>query len=168
MAERTNVEMVTLRNADILRGSWRNFAGQKGPYNDEGKRSFHVRLPDDVAREMERDGFNIKELRARDEDEEPGFRVEIAVSYKIRPPQVFLISGGVRTLLDEGSVEILDYVDIAKADLIIQPSFWEVNGKTGLKAYLHKLYVTARTDELDEEYASIPLGHSQSAEIPEF
>lgn len=168
MAERTNLPMVTLRNADILRGAWRNFAGQKGPYNEEGKRSFHVRLPDDVAAQMAADGFNVRELRPRDEDDEPGHRLEVAVSYKIRPPQIFLISGGVRTLLDEGSVEILDYVDIAIADLMIQPSYWEVNGRDGYKAYLHKLYVTARTDELDEEYASIPLAGGQSAEIPDF
>lgn len=157
MATVDRLPLVTIRNADVLPGSWRNFSGEDRFNAGEGKRGFNIKLPADVAAAMISDGFNVKELRALDEDDAPGARIEVAVSFKNRPPQVWLISGGHRTLLDETSISVLDYADIARADVMINPSRWEVNGKTGIKAYLHKLFVTLKEDELDADYASIPV-----------
>lgn len=170
MAKTDKLPLVTIRNAEILPGGWRNFSGVD-KFNDGGKRTFNIKLPEDVALAMQKDGFNIKELKPRDEDdpEDVGYRVEVTTSYENRPPQIWLVSGGHRTLLDEGSVNILDYADIAKADVIINPYVWEVNGKGGVKAYLHKLFVTLKEDELDLEYADVPVsGASQHNDGPRF
>lgn len=164
MATPDRLPNVTLRDAEILPGSWRNFAGEKGTYNAEGKRTFHVKLPEQVALQMQRDGFPIKELPPRDGDDggEMAYRVEVEVSYKNRPPAIWLISGGHRTLLDEGSVSILDYSAIAKADIMINPYQWKLDtGKSGTKAYLHKMFVTLKEDELDLEYNDIPVSGTQ-------
>lgn len=162
MANVDRLPLVTLRNAEILPGSWRNFSGEDRFNAGEGKRAFNIKLPIDAAEAMLRDGFNIKELRALDEGDAPGHRIEVAVSYKNRPPQVWLISGGHRTLLDETAISVLDYADIERADVMINPSAWEVNGKSGIKAYLHKLFVTLKEDELDAEYSSIPVSGAPS------
>lgn len=145
---------ITIKNARLI---FRNFAGEEGMYNRKGDRNFNVILPQDVAEELEKDGWNVKYLKPQDDDAERGDAyLQVSVSYKNRPPLVALITSRGRVNLSENEVEILDWVDIAKADMIINPYEWAVNGKSGIKAYLKSLFVTQDEDELEREYADVP------------
>ena len=153
---------VLIEDAKIL---FRNFAGLEGQYNRAGDRNFHVILPPQLAADMERDGWNVKYLKPRDEDQQPDAHVQVSVSYKGRPPTIVMITDRwdpelqdfrqMRVTLPEELVELVDYADIAKADLILNPYPWNVSGKSGIKAYLKSLFITIRQDELERKYASI-------------
>lgn len=157
MATKDRLPIVTLRNADILPGRWRNFSGAER-FNEEGKRTFNIKLDEEVALAMKNDGFNIKPLRALDEDDEnDGYRIEVDASFKVRPPQVWMVSGGQRTLLDEGAINVLDYAQIERATIAINPFPWETATGRGIKAYLHKAVIYLKEDDLDLEMRDIPI-----------
>lgn len=143
------MESIKLENARLI---FRNFAGEESKFNRAGNRNFCVVLPDDIAEELAEDGWNVKILQPRDEDDTPTSYLQVTVSYKNIPPKVYMISGRTKTLLDEESIASLDYADIVGADLIIRPYNWEVNGKTGVKAYLKTGYIVVEQDEFSSKY----------------
>lgn len=136
---------------------FRNFAGKEGQFNREGDRNFAVLLDDEVANMMAADNWNVKWLKPRDEEEEqnPQAYLPVSLNFKGRPPRVVLITSRGRTNLDEGSVEMLDWADIVNVDLIVRPYEWNVNGKTGIKAYLQSLYATIDEDALEMKYGEL-------------
>lgn len=151
MSEIGNVVMEDVR---II---FRNFAGKEGTFNRAGDRNFNVILEPDVAEAMAADGWNVKYLKPREEGDEPTPRLEVAVSFKQRrPPRIVMITSRGRTNLGEDEVNILDWADIKKVDLIVRPYQWEVNGKSGIKAYLQSIFVTIEEDELELKYADVP------------
>jgi hypothetical protein len=136
---------------------FRNFAGKEGQYNREGDRNFAVLLDDTIANTMAEDGWNVKWLKPREEDEEESSQayLQVSVNFKGRPPRIVLITSRGRTNLDEGQVEMLDWADIKNVDLIVRPYEWVVNQKSGIKAYLQSIYVTIEEDPLELKYAQL-------------
>ena len=143
---------VTIENAKII---FRNFAGKEGQYNREGDRNFAVLLEPKVAKAMARDGWNVKELPAREEGDSPQPYLTVAVNFHGRPPRVVMITSRGKTHLDEDTVGTLDWADIQNVDMILRPYEWAVNGKTGIKAYLQSIYVTIQEDALELKYADV-------------
>lgn len=137
---------------------FRNFSGKEGQYNREGDRNFAVLLDDEVATPMAEDGWNVKWLKPREDDEEEKEQAYLSVSLnfsKGRPPRVVMVTSRGRTILGENEVELLDWADITNVDLIIRPYEWSVSGKTGVKAYLQSIYVTIEEDPLERKYADL-------------
>lgn len=147
-------ENVVMEDVRIV---FRNFAGLEGMYNRAGDRNFSVILDDDVANQLIRDGWNVKTLKPREDDEGalPQPYITISVGYKGRPPRIVMITSKGRTNLTEDECELLDWADIDSVDLIMRPYDWLVNGKTGRKAYLQSIYVTIREDYLELKYADV-------------
>lgn len=134
---------------------FRNFSGKEGPYNRAGDRNFGVVVERDRALRMEKEGWNIKWFKETDETPNPDGFIPVSVSYKGRPPKVVMINSAGRTLLEESTIESLDWIDIKEVDLILHPYEWAINAKSGVKAYLKSLFVTIDEDELDLKYSQI-------------
>lgn len=147
---------VLIEDARVI---FRNFAGNETQFNPAGRRNFSLVLDEEMAGLLEAEGWNVKRKPPRPEYEgdEGLIHLPIAVSFKgKRPPRLVMISSRGRTILDEGTAELLDYAEYKLVDVIIRPYDWEVNGKKGRKAYLKTIYVTIKEDELELKYADVP------------
>lgn len=145
----TNVSNIVMENARII---FRNFSGKEGQFNRPGKRNFCLIVNEDIASHLAEDGWNVKYLRPREEEDSPIPYIPVSVSYENYPPKIYLISGKNKTLLDEESCGVLDHAEIENVDIVVRPYCWEVSGKSGVKAYVKNMYVTIREDEFEAKY----------------
>lgn len=132
----------------------RNFAGKADKFNAAGNRNFNVWLEPGIAKKLEADGWNIKYyIPKTDPDAEPKPFIKVAASYQYFPPKIYRVSGGKRILLDEDNIGTLDWEEITKVRIVIRPYQWEVNGRSGIKAYVKTMYVEVEEDPFEKEYS---------------
>lgn len=144
------------RTLEDHRVIFRNFGGKPGPYNNEGDRNFSICIDDPKeAKDLEKEGWNVKYLDPREDGDAAQAYLQISVSYRNYPPEIYMMTSRGRTRLTEDMVELLDQADYETVDVIIRPYEWVVAGKTGIKAYLKKLYVRIQEDELDMKYNDV-------------
>ena len=144
---------LTIENARI---AFRNFSGEETQYNRKGDRNFCVMLDSDLAAVLSNDGWNVKYLKPRDPEEMPQAYMQVKVSYGNISPNVVLVKSNSKKTLDEDTVGMLDWAELARVDLIIRPYNWHVNGKEGVKGYLKTGYFTIVEDEFAARYENLP------------
>lgn len=143
-------EEITIEDARVV---WPNFSGSEKTYNREGDRNFCILLEDHLAAKMQRDGWNVKFLRAREEGEEPRPYLQVTVKFGDYPPRIIFLTMNGRNAVDQDLAGELDHLEIETWDVTIRPYDWEVNGNKGRKAYLKTMYVKILEDPLDVKYA---------------
>ena len=149
--------IITLPNAQIR---YRNFSGVAQEYNNEGDRNFCVLISDELADQLVADGWNVKQLKLRDGEVSAQKYLAVSVKYRNKdgskartPPTMIYRTSKGQTSLTEDEVEIFDYIDIARVDLSIRPYEWAFGGKSGIKAYVKELYITAEESQLALMYS---------------
>ena len=152
--KRVNDEL-TMRDVRIM---WRNFAGEARQYNAEGDRNFAIPLEQDLAVKLWDEGWNVKEKIQDDGTHLFHLPVTVKMNGR-RPPKIFLItmSKNRRVQLNEDTAMAVDFAEFDRVDVTIRPFNWEVNGNKGVKAYLKIFMGALHEDELELEYAHIPI-----------
>ena len=87
---------ISIEDASI---HFRNFGGKPGKYNAEGNRNFCVFLDQELANRLAQDGWNVRWLTPRDENDPPQGYLQVAIAFGNFPPKVLLKSSKGKTLL---------------------------------------------------------------------
>lgn len=162
MAEKRRMDDLVIEGARLI---FRNFSGKADQYNREGDRNFNVVIDnEEFAQRLIKEGWNIKVRLPKEDGEEVMYRLPVKVNFSSDyPPTIWKVNAGNNlVMITEDIVGRLDRANIRNVDLIISPYFWEVNGKSGVKAYLKTMYITLEENVLEEKYAH----RDDSDEIP--
>lgn len=155
---------LVLEDARIL---FPNFSGREERFNPAGSRNFCVILPEKTYQVAENLGWNVKYLVSKDDPEDKVPYLQVTVRYDNIPPKVVMITSKGKTILNEDTISQLDFADIKSADMVISPYNWNVNGKSGVKAYLKTLYITLDEDEFERKYTDISdENYEDGSELP--
>lgn len=140
------LECIDVEGKDIF---FRNFSGKEGRYNAAGKRSFQLRLPEELAKDLADDGWHIRDLDS--EQYAPSAKVNVNTESNF-PVKVFVISNGKMRRLDPVDIGDLDFDEIDHADLIIN-AYRNPEKFDGVSAYLAEGYFHIISYSLEEKYA---------------
>lgn len=146
-------KILNLENVEI---GFRNFEGKEGPYNSKGNRNFVVFLDETTADTLMNEGWNVKRPKEKDdvdpaEDTRQPY-LPVSISTNAFPSKIVIVSNGKTSQLDDESYSMLDWAEISNVDIVIRPYNWEVNGKSGIKAYVKAMYVTLFDDAFASKY----------------
>ncbi len=136
-----------------------NFSGRPDKWNPNGgRRSFVLLLTDELAEDLTNSGCNVKVFQPRDDEEVPQPYISVKLNYNGPfPPNIYMICGRSKTLLNEDTVGNLDYSDIEHIDLILRPyDYGEKMGKgpdePHVALYVKTMYVTIAQDNFASKY----------------
>lgn len=142
---------ITIEGARII---FRDFSGEKNRYSND--KTFTLALENELADRLAADGWPIRWLEPRNEDETRTPILTVKLMFGKFPPQVVMIAGGKKKVLGENEVHILDWANFEHVDVKVTPYNYDFNGKKGVKAYLKSLWVTIAEDEFEKKYQNIP------------
>lgn len=153
---------VMIRNAKLL---FRNFSGEPRQYNSEGDRNFSVLLEPELAKQMMEEGWRVKQLKPRPDEEEGDYHLKVTVNYKTgRPPRVQVRTLDKKVEWGVEEVGMLDSADIENADIMIN-GWWSDMAGGGYGGFLKTAFITLRVDPLEEIYAKMDQAESGNAQV---
>jgi hypothetical protein len=153
---RRKLGTVKLENATI---TWRNFSGEEGQFNRKWDRNFCVLVNDEEAKTLQEEGWNVKFTKPKDPEDQPQPYLQVKANYgdpaspNDHPPIIWMHNSHGKALMDVNTIQKLDTADITNVDLEISPYQWEVNGKTGISAYVKLMHVTIAEDPWEAKYS---------------
>lgn len=150
-----DMESLQLDGVDLI---YKNFSGLvRGRYDSLGERKFSAKITDPaIADTVIGLGWNLR-TRTDDSDEFQFWHLPVKVNYNspVGPPVIWRVIPTLKKklLLKPDTVDMLDYLPVMYADLIVNPYLWTVGGSSGISAYLDQMYVFVEESVLDLRYS---------------
>jgi len=157
MAQKFNLE-----NTQI---TFRNLAGRPTEFDKVGgKRTFAAVLSEAAAEQLSSYGFDVKRFVNKETGELGEAYLKVKVNFRnndegeLTGPFIYMVTkndkGQIvkKTMLTPATAGIVDRADIKYVDLTITPSQWTVSGRSGIAAYLVKMFVVIDEDPLEKKY----------------
>ena len=140
---------------------YRNMQGSPSEYNPAGNRNFAIGISDELAAELENEGWTCithKPRSANDPDSPIISRFKIKMNFNsMNPPRIYIASsdGTRRTQVDEQYLDDqnIDRRGIEWCDIAVNPYNRTVNGKDYCSAYLSELTIKLKEGAFDYKYA---------------
>ena len=133
-----------------------NFEGKEEQFNREGDRYFNVAVPPEDVDNLIEQGWNVKSWTGKEEGDATEYFIKVKVSFKFKPPRLVLITSRGRVPLDEETCEMLDWQEYEFVDVILSASHYNINGRSGVSAYLKTGMFVVLEDELEKKYSHLP------------
>ena len=99
---------ITIEGVRII---FRNFSGKESTFNPAGRRNFCCLLDNDISEQLINDGWNVKYLKPRDEEDSPQAYIPVAVSFenpKAIPKIVLITSPANRKFLSTDRLKLYE------------------------------------------------------------
>lgn len=152
------IDEIEVENAQVKWG-FSHFDGAKDLFNKEGDHNFTLIFPEDQAKQLYDQGWNIKEKPPLNEESESEFILKVAISSMFGMPLIYFIKSGRKYAVE--SVSELKQIrrdTCENIDVIITPSKsdkWErEDGAPGVSAYVKEMYVTIKESRFGQKYSS--------------
>ena len=132
---------------------FRNLSGKTSEYNKNGERITGVIIPPEMVDDLVADGWNVKQTKPRDPQDQPTYYMNVKCRFDNIPPKVYLCTQHKKTKLDEDTIEQIDYSEISFVDIEISPYDYQTAMGSGRSAYVKNMYVNVVEDYFAEKYA---------------
>lgn len=150
--DRKWIEDVELEDVKI-KWVFSHFDGREDTFNPQGNHNFQIMLPDDVAKSLLDEGWNVRTMPGYEEGDPDEHLLKVNISYKYELPKIYLIKGERKLRADQSNLADIRRDTCERIDVIITPSRWVANGSTGITAYAKELYAKVKESRFSEKYA---------------
>lgn len=151
MAKKFNrIEEEFIEDARIV---WANFTGRPTKSNPNGGViAFDVILDEETAARLKDIGWNVRWYENEQKPDASFWHLNIKIGFNYNPPQIHRICGDYCYELNEKTIGQLAKDQIQTMDITFTPYIYDVNGKTGVKAYLSEMAVVVRESPIAKKY----------------
>lgn len=142
--------------------TWRHMEDDPndGLYSRGGVRYFAIKLTDELAEELEAEGWPVIWRNVNRDENEPELMkayLKVFIKYGTRfPVDIYLVNAKqmTKTLLDESDLDMLhiDAKPIDSVDVMIRPYYWTYGDRNGIKAQVQAMNILLAQDGLDDDY----------------
>jgi hypothetical protein len=136
-----------------VKWAFSHFDGREDLYNGQGDHNFTIILPDDVAKAMSAEGWNVVTKPGYEEGDPEENLLKVKISYKFEPPKIYLIKGERKIRAEERDLADIRRDTCEQLDVILTPSRWVHGGNTGITAYAKELYARIKESRFSAKYA---------------